>query len=208
VEADVKGFVGFLAPFAIIYMTWAAVTGEVASLRGPALKPVNVGQLGSVPKLPSAETELRDPFTPEGALGTSAFTSATTGSKNAADNETRPLRLDGTVIAGTLRFAIISGERVMEGDYIRGLKLEKVETSRVVLTGGSKETVLPLQIAKSDEIPATGTAATRGGSAAAPRLAPSASSDGAAKQSHGSTGRPLPPKIPPPKDAAPKRAVR
>jgi hypothetical protein len=207
VDADVKSFVGFLAPCAIIYMTWAAVTGEVASLRGPSLKPVNIGQLGSAPKLPSAETELRDPFTPEGALG-SALAAATTGSKGAAEKENQPLHLDGTVIAGTLRFAIISGERVMEGDYIRGLKLEKVETSRVVLTGGSKETVLPLQIAKSDAIRTTGTASARGGSETARHLAPTASSDGTAKQSHGSTGRPLPPKIPPPKDAAPKRTGR
>jgi len=205
VEADVKSFVGFLAPLAIVYMTWSSVTGETASLRGPTLKPVNVGQFGSAPKLPSAQTELRDPFTPEGALSVAL---ATAGSKDGAAKEDQPLRLDGTVIAGRLRFAIISGQRVMEGDYIRGLKLAKVETSRVVLTGGSKETVLPLQITKSDEIQVPAPATTLAESATAARVARGASSDDPPTRSHGSTGRPLPPKIPPPKDIGAKHTGR
>lgn len=148
-EADVKSFIGFVAPLAIAYMTWSSVTSEVAALGPPALKAVNVGQLSSAPKLPSATQELRDPFTPEGAVSAAL---AAAGAKDGARAEHQPLRLDGTVIAGKLRFAVINGTRVIEGDFFRGLKLERVEATRVVLTGGKQETILPLEIAKSDEI--------------------------------------------------------
>ena len=150
-EADVKTFVGFVAPLAIVYMTWSSITTEIATSRGPDLKSVNIGQLAGAPKLPSAELELRDPFTPEGAVS-AALVSATAGGKKGAPDKDLPLHLDGTVLAGKLRFAIINGTRVIEGDYIRGLKLVKVETSRVVLNGGREDTVLPLEIAKSDSI--------------------------------------------------------
>ena len=150
-EADVKSFIGFVAPLAIAYMTWSSVTSEVAQLAPPQLKVINVGQIATAPKLPSAEKELRDPFTPEGAV--SAALAATAGGKKSGNEEKdQPLHLDGTVIAGKLRFAVINGTRVIEGDFFRGLKLERVEASRVVLTGGKQETVLPLEIAKSDEI--------------------------------------------------------
>lgn len=161
-EADVKSFIGFVAPLAIAYMTWSSVTSEVAQLTPPQLKVINVGQIATAPKLPSAEQELRDPFTPGGAM--SAALAATAGKKSGSEEKDQPLHLDGTVLAGKLRFAVINGTRVIEGDFFRGLKLERVEPSRVVLTGGKQETVLPLEIAKSDEIelpavsaPATGT---------------------------------------------------
>jgi hypothetical protein len=151
VEADVKTFVGFVAPLAIAYMTWSSVTSDVGTATPPQLKAINVGQLASAPKLPSTDQELRDPFTPEGAV--SAALAATAAGKKAGDAEKdQPLHLDGTVIAGKLRFAVINGTRVIEGDFFRGLKLERVEPSRVVLTGGKHETILPLEIAKSDEI--------------------------------------------------------
>lgn len=162
-EADAKSFIGFVAPLAIAYMTWSSVTSEVAALAPPQLKAINVGQLATAPKLPSADQELRDPFTPAGAA--SIAIAAAAGKKDGNEEKDRPLHLDGTVIAGKLRFAVINGTRVVEGDFFRGLKLERVEASRVVLTGGKQETVLPLEIAKSDEIelpavsaPAAGTA--------------------------------------------------
>jgi hypothetical protein len=164
VEADVKSFIGFVAPLAIAYMTWSSVTSEIAPLAPPQLKVINVGQIATAPKLPSAEQELRDPFTPEGAVS-AAMAATAAGKKSAQEEKDQPLHLDGTVIAGKLRFAVINGTRVIEGDFFRGLKLEKVEANRVVLTGGKQETVLPLEIAKSDEIelpavsvPATSTA--------------------------------------------------
>lgn len=163
-EADVKSFIGFVAPLAIVYMTWSSVTSEVAQITPPPLKVINVGQIATAPKLPSAEQELRDPFTPDGAVS-AAVAATAAGKKSGNEEKDQPLHLDGTVIAGTLRFAVINGTRVTEGDFFRGLKLERVEASRVVLTGGKQETVLPLEIAKSDEIelpaasaPATGTA--------------------------------------------------
>jgi hypothetical protein len=155
-DADVKTFVGFVAPLAIVYLTWASITTEIATSRAPAFKSVNVGQLTGAPKLPSAERELRDPFTPEGTVSAAL---ASPGGKSGTPNEDLPLHLDGTVLAGKLRFAIISGTRVMEGDYIRGLRLVKVETNRVVLSGGKGDTVLPLEIVKSESIQPTTVAA-------------------------------------------------
>ena len=150
-EADVKSFIGFVAPLAIVYMTWSSVTSDVAVLKGPDLKSVNVGQIASAPKLPSADAELRDPFTPEGAVSL-ALATAGAAKKDGAEQDNSPLHLDGTVIAGKLRFAVINGTRVMEGDFFRGQKLERVEATRIVLTGGKTETILPLEIAKSDAI--------------------------------------------------------
>lgn len=205
-EADVKSFIGFLAPLAIAYMTWSSVTSNVAALKGAELKTINVGQLGTAPKLPSAATELRDPFTPEGAVS-AALAAAAASARNGAAKEDQPLHLDGTVIAGKLRFAIINGVRVIEGDYFRGLRLEKVEVSRVTLKGGSKETVLPLEVAKSDaiEIAAPTAAVASPGSERPARLARAESSDDAPKGSAGGTGRPLPSKMAAPKAAGAKR---
>ena len=149
-ELDAKTVATFLAPLAIAYMTWSSVTSTVASTKDTGLKPINVGQLATAPKMPSAEAELRDPFIPEGALSAGLAPGSAAKTTEAKDNE--PLHLDGTVLAGKLRFAVINGTRVMEGDFFRGLKLDKVEASRVVLSGGKQETILPLEIAKSDAI--------------------------------------------------------
>jgi hypothetical protein len=183
VEADVKSFIGFVAPLAIAYMTWSSVTSEVAQLTPPQLKVVNVGQIPSAPKLPSAEQELRDPFTPEGAVS-AALAATAAGKKGGNDEKNQPLHLDGTVIAGKLRFAVINGTRVIEGDFFRGLKLEKVEASRVVLTGGKQETVLPLEIAKSDEIEIPAVSAPAAATAREP-AAPAVASSGMGAASAG-----------------------
>lgn len=169
-EADAKSFIGFVAPLAIAYMTWSSVTSEVAALTPPQLKVINVGQIPSAPKLPSAEKELRDPFTPEGAVS-AALAATAAGKKGGNEEKDQPLRLDGTVIAGKLRFAVINGTRVIEGDFFRGLKLERVEASRVVLTGGKQETVLPLEIAKSDEIELPAVSAPAAGTSREPAAA-------------------------------------
>ena len=169
-EADVKSFIGFVAPLAIAYMTWSSVTSEVAVLAPPQLKAINVGQIATAPKLPSATQELRDPFTPEGAVS-AALAAAASGKKGADAQKDQPLHLDGTVIAGALRFAVINGTRVTEGDFFRGLKLERVEATRVVLTGGKQETILPLQVAKSDEIELPAVSAPDAGTARAPAAA-------------------------------------
>lgn len=169
-EADAKSFIGFVAPLAIAYMTWSSVTSEVAQLAPPQLKAINVGQLGTAPKLPSADQELRDPFTPEGAAS-AAIAASAAGKKTGSEEKDQALHLDGTVIAGKLRFAVINGTRVIEGDFFRGLKLEKVEASRVVLTGGKQETVLPLEIAKSEEIELPAVSAPVAGTAREPATA-------------------------------------
>ena len=187
-EADVKRFIGFVAPLAILYMTWASVTTDVTALAAPALKSINVGQIASAPSLPSAETELRDPFTPEGAI------SAALAAKGAAPKEEQPLHLDGTVIAGKLRFAVINGTRVTEGDFFRGLKLERVEATRVVLTGGKHETVLPLEVAKSDAIQPLAVSAPDTSAAREP-TAPATTTGGMGRAA-GGMGKSLPTKKP------------
>lgn len=154
-EADAKTFAGFAAPLAIVYMTYAAISADVVTGRKIEMKPIPQAQVSVAPALPSASGELRNPFV---AAGHDGYAFENPGGKGGGDaNEA--LRLDGTVLAGSLRFAIINGTRVMEGDFFRGLKLEKVEMSQVRLVGGKQEVVLPLGIAKSDAILPVETAA-------------------------------------------------
>ncbi|NJN40148.1 MAG: general secretion pathway protein GspB [Gammaproteobacteria bacterium] len=137
-------------------MTYSAVSADVVAGRKMEMKPIAQAQVNAAPALPSASGELRNPFVADGHDGYS-FENPGGGKGDAEANE--ELRLDGTVLAGSLRFAIINGTRVMEGDFFRGLKLEKVEMSQVRLVGGKQETVLPLGIAKSDTIRPVETAA-------------------------------------------------
>jgi hypothetical protein len=156
VDADAKTFVGFVGPLAIAYMTYSAISADVVAGRKLEMKPISQAQVSTAPALPSAAGELRNPFVADGHTGYS-FENPLGGKGDAEDNA--ELRLDGTVLAGSLRFAIINGTRVMEGDFFRGLKLEKVEMSQIRLIGGKQEITLPLAIAKSDTIRPVETAA-------------------------------------------------
>jgi hypothetical protein len=149
-DADAKTFVGFAAPLLIVYMTYASISAEVAGGRSTDLKPISQVQISVIPPLPSKEGEVRNPFVPDGHSDY-AFVAGGSGAKGDGEDNSE-LRLDGTVLAGNMRFAIINGVRVMEGDFFRGLKLEKVEVSQVRMTGGKQERILPLSIAKSDSI--------------------------------------------------------
>ena len=144
-DGDVKRFVGFVAPFAIVYFTYSAITAEVLGVGKANIRPISTSAAPSMPKLPSAERALRDPFVPEGIVGEMVAAAAAGGKEE-------ELRLEGTVVAGNMRFAILNGTRVMEGDFFRGLQLAKVEANRVRLVGGKEETVVPLGIATSDMI--------------------------------------------------------
>jgi hypothetical protein len=148
VGGDARAYLGFLAPIVIVYMTYSSISAAMPPVRGVESKSVSVSQT-PMPKLPSAERELRNPFVPEGAAQALA---AAAGAKAGAKEREEAMRLDGTVLAGKLRFAIINGTRVMEGDYFRGLKLTVVETSQVRFSDGKQESVLPLAITKSDAI--------------------------------------------------------
>lgn len=144
-DGDVKKLVGFVAPLAIVYFTYSAITAEVLGVSRANIRPISTSAAPSMPKLPSAERTLRDPFVPEGMVGEMVAAAAAGGKEE-------ELRLEGTVVAGNLRFAILNGTRVMEGDFFRGMKLAKVETSHVRLVGGKEETIVPLGIATSDMI--------------------------------------------------------
>jgi len=146
VDGDVKKFVGFVAPLAIVYMTYAAISAEVLGVSRAEIRSISTTTAPPMPKLPSAERELRNPFVPEGVVAQILAGAGAGGEKE------EELRLEGTVVAGNLRFAILNGTRVMEGDFFRGMKLAKVETSRVRLVGGKEETIVPLGVATSDMI--------------------------------------------------------
>lgn len=186
-DADVKRFVGLLAPLAIAYMTYSAVTAEVFGVSRADIRPISSSPPPAMPKLPSTERELRDPFVPEGSVA--QILAAAASGKAEKEEE---LRLEGTVVAGSLRFAIINGTRVMEGDFFRGMKLAKVETSQVRLVGGKQETIVPLGIAKSETIkpmesPATDPRTSRSSAPARAKAAAPAASTGS-KGATGSTG--------------------
>src|SRR5262245_41710780 len=110
-----------------MYMTYSSISATAVAAKSPGPKSVSVGQIGAAPKLASAEAALRNPFVPKrGSGGGEALAERSDAAK--AEKEDQPLRLDGTAIVGHVRFAIINGVRVPEGDYFRGMRLNKVET--------------------------------------------------------------------------------
>lgn len=150
-EADARTLLTFLGPIAVAYMTYSSVTGVAPPSTANESKGVAFSQLVAAPKLPSAETRLRDPFVPAG--GTVSAEHVATEGKTDPDKSDEPLRLDGTAMMGRIRFAIINGIRVTEGDYFRGMRLTKVDATQVTLAAGDgPPEVLPLAIAKSDQI--------------------------------------------------------
>jgi len=176
-EADARTLLTLLAPIAIMYMTYSSVAATPAATGGSDLKSVSIGQIGIAPKLPSADGKHRNPFVPRsGSGGGEPIADAAAGAN--PEKTDQPLHLDGTVIAGKIRFAIINGQRVTEGDYFRRMRLTKVETTQVTLTGDSEQVVLPLEIAKSDSIhaPATIVSGRHGPSRPSAARAPSESS--------------------------------
>ena len=155
-EADARTLLTLVAPIAIMYMTYSSVSATAAANGGNDLKSVSVGQIGIAPRLPSADGTHRNPFVPRSGSGGGEPVADAAADANAEKTD-QPLHLDGTVIAGKARFAIINGQRVTEGDYFRRMRLTKVETTQVTLTGESEQVVLPLEIAKSDSIHAPAT---------------------------------------------------
>lgn len=172
-EADARTLLTFVAPLAIVYMTYSSITGTAAPDQTGDLKAIAVGQIGGAPKLPSAGGSIRNPFVPRSGAGGGDPAADATAAAN-PEKADQPLHLDGTVIAGKIRFAIINGKRITEGDYFRGMRLTKIDTTQVTLTGESEQVVLPLEIARSDGIHAPAAATIVSGSHAPSR--PTASS--------------------------------
>ena len=53
-----------------------------------------------------------------------------------------PLRVEGIVISGTRRLAMIAGEFLTEGDSIFGLRIERIEQQAVTLRDATRTIVL------------------------------------------------------------------
>ena len=151
-EADARTLIGLVGPLAVAYMTYSSVSATVAGPTTADVKSVSFSQLAPPPKLPSAEAKLRNPFVPARGTGAAAPLEDAEGSADPEKNHD-PLRLDGTAMIGKIRFAIINGVRVTEGDYFRGMRLTKVDATQITLTSGDgADQTVPLAIAKSDKI--------------------------------------------------------
>ena len=151
-EADARTLIALVGPLAVAYMTYSSVSATAPGSTTTDAKGVSFSQLAPAPKLPSAEHKLRNPFVPARGTGAAA---PLVDAEDSADPEKNndPLRLDGTAMIGKIRFAIINGMRVTEGDYFRGMRLTKVEATQITLTSGEgADQIVPLTIAKSDKI--------------------------------------------------------
>ncbi len=160
-ELNSRQLMTLALPAIVTYLTWAAVQGQTSLMRALAGTQKAVAR-HVVETTVGPELLSRDPFAPlaedgsaidtEGLLGT-----LLAGQQESVDEEEKPLRLDGTVILGSRRLAIINGTRVAQGENYLGLELTEVEVDRVRLKGFDGNVIdLYLEIAKSgpkDAIP-------------------------------------------------------
>jgi hypothetical protein len=138
------------APLVVTYLTWSTVERGADLVRAvaatQAIAPAKRAR-------PAAGSEGRDPFHPVGA-GSEGLLAALEGdakgeSSQPQDEEEPPLTLNGTVISGRWRYAIINGVRVIEGQHYLGLRLDRIEADRVTLVASDGTPIeLGLEIAK------------------------------------------------------------
>jgi len=144
------------APLIVTYLTWTTVERGADLVRAVAATQTvttakRVAQTG--------DGKVRDPFTPVGA-GTGLLGAILDdGGKEKADERGQSpapmLTLHGTVITGRWRFAIINGDRVVEGQRYLGLKVERIEADRVTLVASDGTSLeLGLEVAKAEPPPA------------------------------------------------------
>ncbi len=154
-ELNSRQLMTLALPAIITYLTWAAVQGQSSLLQALGGTQKAVAR-HVVEVTPGPEALSRDPFAPladdgsaistEGLLGT-----LLAGQQEQTSDEEKPLRLDGTVILGPHRLAIINGTRVAQGETYLGLELTEVGADRVRLKGFDGNVIdLYLEIAKSD----------------------------------------------------------
>ncbi|RMD82106.1 MAG: hypothetical protein D6815_10025 [Candidatus Dadabacteria bacterium] len=139
-ELNSRQLMTLALPLVVTYLTWTAVRGQQSLLQ--ALMQTQRAVAHHVAEVtPTPETLARDPFAPLAEDGTEVGTEGLLGTLLAGQQEAsqeeseKPLRLDGTVIIGRRRLAIINGTRVVEGDRYLGLELVRVDADRVVLEG-------------------------------------------------------------------------
>jgi hypothetical protein len=137
------------APLIVTYLTWSTVKGGADLVRAVA---ATQGMTHSKRMTPVTDATMRDPFNPVGAkLVGSLLTGDAKAEPNGTGAAAEPeLTLNGTVITGRWRYAIIDGVRVIEGQQYLGLKLERVEADRVTLVASDGTPIeVGLEIAKA-----------------------------------------------------------
>ncbi len=154
-ELNSRQLMTLALPAIVTYLTWAAVQGQSSLLQALAGTQKAVAR-HVVETTAGPELLPRDPFAPLAEDGTAIGTEGLLGTllagqQETVDEEEKPLRLDGTVILGSRRLAIINGTRVAQGGNYLGLELIEVEVDRVRLRGFDGNVIdLYLEIAKSD----------------------------------------------------------
>ncbi len=156
-ELDSRQMMTLALPAVITYLTWTAVQGQNALLQ--ALSGTQQAVAHHITAVTPGPADLsRNPFAPtaedgssvgmEGLLGT-----LLAGEQQATESEKdKPLKLDGTVLFGSYKVAIINGTRIEQGGTYLGLRMEKVGVDHVRLRGFDGSPIdLYLEIAKSDD---------------------------------------------------------
>jgi hypothetical protein len=146
-EISSRQIVALGAPLIVTYLTWSAVSGEVAPAPAPKGTVISTA---SASKRPQIGALARNPFAPASQSSDGDSLAALDGEASDTEQANAPLKLDGTVVTGRWRMAIINGERVFEGQSFRGrLRLEKVTTNSVTLVSAIGEPIqLYLDIAR------------------------------------------------------------
>ena len=172
------------APLVVVYLTYSTMQRGITMARAvAATQAVMVGSRTMANS--SGDENMRNPFSPVGAGGFVAAAlrgHAEAKEGDADEEEAAPLlTLNGTAITSNWRFAIINGERIVEGQRYLGLRVEKIEPERVVLTDlDGIKTYLKLEIAKivapSDELASDAVDSLGGGYGLAP-VSPAAPMD-------------------------------
>lgn len=167
-ELSSRQIVALAAPLVVSYLTYTTVKGAQMLQASNVVKAARATTSRHAAAGADTTGKTRDPFTPmkESAKSpTSALAAVLLGqvgkeekaAEAAAREEKLPLRLDGTVITSRWRFAILNGDRVVEGQVYSGLKVESIEAERVVLSGGGETINVDLEIARvaeSEPVPA------------------------------------------------------
>jgi len=168
----------------VTYLTYATIDRGSQMLKTVnAAKAATASQRAPGGSADAATT--RDPFSPE-ALGVNKSSSALAAAllgradKEQAEQAARkeaelPLRLDGTVITSRWRFAILNGDRVVEGQVYNGLTVERIEAERIVLSSDGETIDVNLEIARAvaaEPVPAATAPGIGGLSPLAPGAAP------------------------------------
>ncbi len=155
-ELSSRQLVVLAAPLVVVYLTYSTVQRGANLMRAVAATQAATAAKKAAPAVDRGEEEVRNPFSPVGKGA--GVLNALLGNVAAAEEDLEPgteetgeplLTLNGTVITSRWRFAIINGERVVEGQRFLGLKVDRIEPERVTLSNVEGETLeLALEIAK------------------------------------------------------------